>query len=266
MRLFFSTVLFLIIPLVAFPQNNPGFLGKKRVIKIEHGLFIQNADQPHGINNDAAAYSFIPSFIRNRNRIGVTYEHILLRNLSVSGSLFRYNSYADEQRPTFWTDNAPPGFNPFFMSSSSNDNFKASNTQLSAAMRVYNRFAPIGLYIELGVSGIFYATDEVDFVEVNVNNDPVGLGNDETIKASGFNWMGHIGLGYNQFLSDELLIGFDLRLYMRNFAYLDGVGEDIFIELRDPNIPLEDRFNMYIEENSLTTIGFGFTFSVGYMF
>ncbi len=260
MRLLFSTVLLIILPALAFSQNNPGFLGKNRIIKVEHGLFIQNAEQPHGINDDAFAYSFIPSWAdirsRNRSRIGISYEQILKRKMSVTGSIHRYNSYGKMNsgfvvgNPLSEAVKADPGY------------FKASNTQLSAALRVYNRFAPVGLYFEVGVSGILYASEETHFIEIR-NGEPVSNGIDEKITASGFTWMGHLGLGYNQFLSDELFIGFDMRLYMRSFGYIDDVSN---LPLWDDSIPYEERFDMFTERNSLTAIAFGFTLSVGYMF
>lgn len=269
MRLPLLSLLITLLPVFSFAQNNPGFLGKKRVIKFEHGLFIQGEGQAHGFTREATSYSFIPEFIRNRNRVGVSYEQLFRRKFTLVGGLYRYSSYANNQ--VFYLDNENAMSSEMItMASESSDNFRSNNTQLSIGARLYNKFAPVGAYVEFGLSAIYYTSPELTFKESKSGDgyyQPVEDGLVEQVSSSGLNWMGHIAFGFNQFLTDDVFVGFDLRLHMRTFGYVPGwdgmPNSDLIFET---DLSLEDRVSTYNKFHSSTAIGVGFSVSVGYMF
>jgi hypothetical protein len=157
------------------------------------------------------------------------------------------------------------------MASGSSENFRSNNTQLSIGARFYNKFAPVGAYFEIGVSAIHFTSPELTFSEsesdIFGDYSPIEDGHVEQVSSSGLNWMGHIAFGFNQFLTDDVFVGFDLRLHMRTFGYLPGwdgmPNSDLIFET---DLSLEDRVSTYNEFHSFTAIGFGFSMSVGYMF
>lgn len=259
------------LPCFLLAQNNPGFLGRKNTVKLDFGLNLVSGVQPHGATGDEFAYSFFPDFIKLSPRIGVSYERILNRNVSVTGGLHRYTSYAFNRNLTV-TETYDQGWGTSNINRSleplTDENFRTVNTQLSLGFRFYSNYAPLNYYFELGGTGIFYSSESVTYVYEEENN-PDGFSFNETITPSGgINFMGYLAFGLHEFITDDIFIGFDLRVHIRTLGMVLGIDDsDEFRKfVNDEERPLDERLNKYNQFHSMINIGLGFTISAGYVF
>lgn len=267
----FLFVLFF-VPCFLVAQNNPGFLGRKNTVKLDLGLTLVTNWQPHGPTGEEFTYSIFPGIIKLSPRIGVSYERILSRNVSVTGGLHRYTSYAFNRSLTVRdTDtNALGGISlrERTIDPITDDHFRTVNTQLSLGFRFYSNYAPLNYYFEVGGTGIFYSSESVTY-EYNEVNNPTGFTFNETVSpGGGLTFMGYLAFGLHEFITDDIFIGFDLRAHIRTFGMIFGFDDtdEARMFFNDVDNPLDERLNVYNEFHSMINIGFGFTVSAGYVF
>ncbi|MCC5917688.1 MAG: hypothetical protein JJU02_10240 [Cryomorphaceae bacterium] len=254
------TLLLCLFSIEVFSQNKhvAAFLGKRNLIGIQHNMVPLPTDIPHGPHSNSFRYSFVETNLRYNNILGLTYEHIFSRRGSFRLGLNYYSAYLPTSNKTI----SPPHFDEIFNQDpnrytiTENKNVKSENTQVSIGFRLYENLAPVSVYMEGGVTGIFYRTDTHNFTKLN---------SEETIdlSASGMTWNFYFAGGYSFAITKTLMYNFGFTAGFRTFGAFNGFNDHA--KKKDLSSP-EDIFNEMTRFSSLSSVWLGLRTSLSFAF